>query len=246
MPKKREKHLPKIYQSSEYKQWLKVWVQMIEDGWVIYEKPLYRFFSMSGHRKIVKMINKQTQGQSLIFDFGCGHGQLFHLIDPRKCVGVDCNHSFLVNLKKKFPQANTVQADFMNSPFATNSIDFVTSLHVLEHLYFLAESLEEILRILKPQGQFLFSIPTEGTLVWELGRQLITGPRLKKRYGLDVNRIMSIEHIHDAKSVLKFVRLYFTITQKQLAPFPFLPFLSTNSSITCSSKKLNFSVTSED
>jgi SAM-dependent methyltransferase len=204
---------------------------MMGKGWVIYEKPLYRFFSMSGHRKLHAAIKRLHAPPPTIVDIGCGDGQFFSLMDPKRCVGIDINAQFLARLKNRYPGALAIQADFNNLPFSSGSVSCCTSAHVLEHLYFLAESLEETQRILSPEGKFIFTIPTEGGLGWELGRLLVTGPRLRSDYGLDVHDIMAMEHINDAKRVLRFARFYFTLERISYAPLPFLPLLSLNSSI---------------
>jgi SAM-dependent methyltransferase len=222
--------MPKFYQSRLYKKWMAAWEHMI-DQWVIYERALWRFFSMSGHRQIAKKVAKELSSQGPIVDLGCGHGKIFDLIDPARGIGVDSNYVFLKSMKKRYPSIFPIQADITNTPFATQSVDCITSLHVLEHLYFLSEGLEEIQRILAPSGRFFFTIPTEGGWGWELGRKVVTGPRLRRRYGLDVQKVMAIEHLNDAKRVMRFLEFYFDVNNVRFSPFA-IPILSINSAIT--------------
>ena len=42
----------------------------------IYSKPIYRFFSMSGHRRVSQYIKKIFSPTDTIVDLGCGSGQL--------------------------------------------------------------------------------------------------------------------------------------------------------------------------
>jgi SAM-dependent methyltransferase len=220
---------PAFYRTPFFDRWMAAWRDMIPN-WVIYRTAFHRFFSMSGHRQVVKML-KDTGPQHMIADFGCGPGQLFRILDAKRCVGLDSNLHFLHELKKNFPDAVAIHCDMRNSPLKSGSIDRPLSLHTLEHLYFLSESLEEILRILKPSGKFIFTIPTEGSWGWELGRIFVTGPTLRKKYNLDIHKVMGIEHLNDAKRVLKFVRFYMDIEKLVYAPFR-VPILSFNSSIT--------------
>ncbi|MBK1699531.1 hypothetical protein CKO41_02490 [Thiococcus pfennigii] len=230
--------LPAFYRSRFYARWLRAWDDMVAKGWVIYERPLYRFFSLSGHRRIRAALEALGPPDGPVVDLGCGDGRLLGLLGPRSAIGVDLNAAFLARLKARAPAALAVQADFNNLPFATGSLSCCTSAHVLEHLYFLAEGLEEVHRVLAADGRFLFTIPTEGGVGWELGRRLVTGPRLRRDYRLDVQDVMAIEHINDARRVLRLARLYFRLDRPAYAPFPFVPLRSLNSSITVAAAPL--------
>ncbi|WP_295431789.1 class I SAM-dependent methyltransferase [uncultured Thiodictyon sp.] len=232
LPRTSELRVPAFYQSRFYRRWMSAWEDMVQKGWVIYERPFYRFFSMSGHRKMRSLIAGLPHPPEVIVDIGCGDGQLFDLLDQRRCIGIDRNAAFLTRVKHRYPDVLAVQADFNNLPFAPGSIACCTSAHVLEHLYHLAEGLEEVRRVLAPAGAFIFSIPTEGGWGWELGRLLVTGPRLRRNYRLNVHEVMAIEHINDARRVLQFARFYFDIRMKKYAPLSFLPVMAINSSIT--------------
>jgi SAM-dependent methyltransferase len=226
-----KRRLPAFYNSGFYKKWLSVWEQMIPQ-WIIYQRPFYRYFSMSGHHEVVRKIQSEVTADTPVVDLGCGHGQLFQLLDPKRCIGFDSNHEFLRVLKQRFPEAIAIRGDFCNTPFGTARVRCAVSLHVLEHLYFLAESFEEVHRIIGSQGKLIFSIPTEGGWGWKLGRRFVTGPHLRKKYQLDVDKVMAIEHINDAKRILRLMGLYFQVKQITYRPFRFLPLLGVNSSIT--------------
>lgn len=51
--------------------------------------------------------------------------------------------------------------DAANLSFADNSLDIVLSLDVFEHIYFYKKALEEIFRVLKPNGKLLLTIPMD-------------------------------------------------------------------------------------
>ena len=114
--------------------------------------------------------------------------------------------------------------------FKDGVFETIVSLHTLEHIYLIAEHIEEVKRVMVGGGRYLYVIPTEGGLGFWLGRQMITGPHLKKRYNLDVNCIMEREHINDARRVLKFLRFYFTPVSKSYWPIK-IPILSINAMI---------------
>ncbi len=232
------RRLPAFYHSAFYHRWLAAWEDMVRRGWVIYERPLYRAFSLSGHRRVAKLLGGLVPPPRAVIDLGCGDGKLRSVLPAGGYIGIDINAAFLARLKAQFPDALAVQADFNELPFATGALDCCISAHVLEHLYLLAEGLEEVRRVLRPNGSFIFAIPTEGGLGWELGRRLVTGPRLRRDYELDVGQVMAIEHVNDARRVLQFVRLYFGVEACHYAPLSFLPLRAVNSSITVVARPL--------
>lgn len=232
------RHLPDFYRSAFYERWIRAWEDMVKRGWVIYERPLYRAFSLSGHRKVRSLMGRLHVAPPFVVDLGCGEGRLKDVLGDVEYVGIDLNASFLARLKRRHPNALAIQADLTNLPVATGVVDCCVSAHVLEHLYLLAESFEEVRRILTPGGAFIFSIPTEGGLGWSLGRRIVTGPRLRRDYDLDVEQVMAIEHINDARRVLRIARLYFRLSSQAFAPFPFLPVAAVNNSITVRAERL--------
>lgn len=223
--------LPAFYRSDYYKKWLNVWAKMLPN-WVIYSSPLRRYFSLSGHREVARQLKNRVSQDSWVVDLGCGRGDLFNFFDPRRCIGIDGNRQFLVHMKKLFPEAVAIHADFTRLPFGDGALECVVSLHVLEHLYYLAESLEETGRVTGPNGVFIFCVPTEGGIGWELGRALVTGPHLRRKYQLDVQKVMMMEHINDARRILRMMSLYYDIDKLVFRPFPWIRFLFANSSIT--------------
>lgn len=230
-PRKSVYESPEIYRTEFFRKWLRVWDDMVSD-WIIYKNRFYRFLSMNGHFRIKKFIDSTQTREEPVVDLGCGNGQFFSIFpSDRQIIGIDANLAGLRIMKKKFPGALAIHGDMLRTPFRDGALKCVTSIHTLEHIYFLAESLQEIRRVLSENGKFYFCIPTEGGGGWELGRKLITGPFLRKKYKLNIKEVMAIEHINDAKRVLKFIDFYFQRQNTTYLPLHFLPFISINSSI---------------
>jgi 2-polyprenyl-3-methyl-5-hydroxy-6-metoxy-1,4-benzoquinol methylase len=107
---------------------------------------------------------------SLILDAGCGSGR--HLralakLPDLKIIGIDRNGSDLndaLTSLKSMPDALSdnylvSRADIKNLPFASASFDCVICSEVLEHIPEHENALKELVRILKPQGDFVVSVP---------------------------------------------------------------------------------------
>lgn len=222
---------PRIYAEPQFQRWLKIFRETESKNWVIYRNRLFRFFAQSGHRILGKRIEQRRTPDELILEIGAGTGSLLKFCSAENFVAVDTSMESLEFLKAKWPQAQCVCVSSKRLPFANNSFDQVVSLHTFEHLYFLAESLDEISRVQKPEGIMHYVIPTEGGLAFWLGRKFVTGPHLRRTYDLSVDYVMEREHINDAKRVLKFLGMYFTKVERRFWPLPSLPFLSVNSMI---------------
>ena len=62
-------------------------------------------------------------------------------------------------------------------PFKSSTFDAVIGLEVLEHLYNPYETMKEIKRVLKPNGQAIISMPNSGSFFSRIGQ--LYEPRLK-------------------------------------------------------------------
>lgn len=217
----------KFYKTPEFQKWLDIWDEECKN-WVIYKNSLYRFFSQSAIR-VFPELNKTIIDEKVL-ELGCGNGRTFNYNLFKNYYGVDINHKSLQHFKKYYPLAKLFQSSLNTLPFDDNSFSKVICFHTLEHLYDIAGCLEEIHRILKPGGKFYYAIPTEGTLLWSIGRFFITRPHLRKKYNLSCSHVMYREHINDYKRVLKFLDFYFTKTLRYW-PLYFIKYASFNSLI---------------
>ena len=127
----------------------------------------------------------------------------------------------LIELKRRRRNVTCVCVDGSFLPFETGSFSHVVAIHTL-NIYQLAEMLHEIIRIQASDGKLSYVIPTEGGLLFYLGRLFVTGPHLKARYKLDVNFVMDREHI-DAK-LIKFLKFYFEKVEVNFWPIWFLSY----------------------
>ncbi|WP_330202760.1 class I SAM-dependent methyltransferase [Cyanobacterium sp. Dongsha4] len=94
-----------------------------------------------------------------VLELGCGSGGFIRECISRgwNTIGTDLNRdlqSTIFNMGAKFIETNLPS---INLP--DNHLDAVFAWQVLEHLYQPIETLEEIKRVLKPQGIFAFSVP---------------------------------------------------------------------------------------
>jgi ubiquinone/menaquinone biosynthesis C-methylase UbiE len=124
-----------------------------------------------GRRAIMARLLHRAQqklpGASLhLLDVGCGTGANLPMLREAvgaqgKVVGIDFS-PLALQFAASHPGSSQVcllQGDAQRLPFADASFDVVTMLDVLEHLPDDEMALQEVLRVLRPGGYYIFSVP---------------------------------------------------------------------------------------
>jgi len=100
--------------------------------------------------------------QGEILDLGCGDGSFIRLLlGDQPTQGVDINKETLAKAAKLNPQSRVQKADVRELPFEEGRFDVVFSNCVLEHIPHLEKCIDEVGRVLKPGGVFIFTVPSD-------------------------------------------------------------------------------------
>ncbi len=116
-------------------------------------------------------INKFLTTDSIVLDAGCGDGGIIRDFKnkPKIIIGVDVNEKLLA-------QNNIVDqkiiSNLENIPLDNNTVDIIVSEFVLEHLAHPEAVFEELARVLKPDGVFIFITPNVLNPIMALSRIL--------------------------------------------------------------------------
>jgi len=94
----------------------------------------------------------------------------------------------------------------------------VLAIHVLEHLPDLPRALDEIKRVLKPDGAFSVLIPCEGGLAYSLARNISARRIFEKRYQQSYDWFVASEHINLPHEILVELTPRFRIEQRVFFP----------------------------
>jgi ubiquinone/menaquinone biosynthesis C-methylase UbiE len=102
-----------------------------------------------------EMVEKihQTKNE-VVLDFGCGLGGVLHFVDASNKIGVDISNEMLKLAREIYPDAEYLITDGELIPVATDYVDTVYSLLVLQHISpkSIKEILKEMYRVLKYKG----------------------------------------------------------------------------------------------
>jgi len=111
--------------------------------------------------KINQLINN-TQYTSVL-DVGCGDGKELkrYAKDTVSGCGLDTNLDKIKSVKNNTSNCCFVCADVQNLPFKDETFDLVTATEVIEHLPDHNRFLNEVYRVLKPNGFLIISTPNQ-------------------------------------------------------------------------------------
>lgn len=105
---------------------------------------------------------KQINFERPILDLGCGEGKVSSIIlDQKIDVGFDIDAEETLKAKSTKTYKNFIVGDGCYLPFASGSFGLVFSNSVIEHIPDIKNVLKESARVLKDNGYFIFTVPSE-------------------------------------------------------------------------------------
>ena len=101
----------------------------------------------------------KIEPRSLVLDVGCGKG-FFHRAGAGRWrgIGLDFSLEALISAQRE-SSASWLGGDAENMPFRENSFDFLVNLGSLEHFLDKAESVREMIRVVKKNGRIMIIVP---------------------------------------------------------------------------------------
>lgn len=108
-------------------------------------------------------------GSGKHLDVGCGTGEFFNVLartTQLECYAVDPHQGYLRDLSQR--QNGRVSQISINSelPFPDQTFDSLSMLDVLEHAPNEYQLLDEVLRVLQPQGRLILTVPAQHIFSW--------------------------------------------------------------------------------
>lgn len=133
------------------------------EKWNYADRPLGKYsmywFARRYYAALVRRYAPQDGGKLL--EMGCGLGHLLGLLqDDFQCVGIDLIDYSVEQTRLNAARAQALQmsADDL-STFESGDFSAVVALHLVEHLPNPAHTIQEVARLLKPGGLWLFATP---------------------------------------------------------------------------------------
>lgn len=101
-----------------------------------------------------------------VLDAGCGEGygaELIRLAGADSVTGLDYEDTTLRHVRRVYPQLNLVRGNLVQTGFADQAFELLTSLQTIEHLWEQPRFVAECARILRPTGTLVLSTPNRLT-----------------------------------------------------------------------------------
>ncbi len=212
--------------------------------------PLARFAHRTRMTMAVNLVAEVSAKYGTVVDFGAGPGLFLHTLGEARpdvtLIGYD------PYMEPTYPEVKYVESI---EGIATQSVDVLTAFEVCEHLYAseLDDLLEDTLRILKPNGALVISVPIMCGLaiVPKVANWMIRGRSLRSEYtpaevmkamaGMRVSRPRNPRTTHkgfDFRELRKIVSGRFSIDSVQVSPVPNMPWwLSSQYFMICRPKR---------
>jgi SAM-dependent methyltransferase len=132
------------------------------------------------HRALIRALEHQLfcqeEAAHPLLDIGCGDGYFASLVFPEGIdCGVDVGLSIVAEARANASYRYLAAADGCRLPFPDESFQSVVSNCVIEHIADIDAVVQEVARVLKPQGRFVFSVPNH-----LFSEQLFTSSLLRK------------------------------------------------------------------
>lgn len=131
-----------------------------------YEKKYYEKANQNENKgsslrdAVVEFLAKEARAGDSLLEVGCGSGILIpHLPPGVVYTGVDSSAYGLRQAKARFANTSFIEVSSDKLPFGKNTFSFVVSIFALEHFPKPKESLDEMVRVLKPGGYLLLLAP---------------------------------------------------------------------------------------
>ena len=130
-----------------------------------------------------------------VLDVACGEGYGTALLATRgatRVTGVDLSPQAVGHARSTYgsvPRTEFVEASCTKMPFADASFDLVVSFETLEHIESQREFVEEVARVLRPDGVFLLSCPNK--LEYSDKRQFANEFHVKELYREELAALLS-------------------------------------------------------
>jgi ubiquinone/menaquinone biosynthesis C-methylase UbiE len=143
--------------------------------WIDDPRRLSHVYHRRREAETVRTVKRYWLGEPVL-DVGTGTGLIMRSLHGSLCVGLDLNLWAVDKARRHCMQSSFVAADGEELPIRTCSCRMVICTEVLEHSPRPSQILSEILRVLKPGGVLVGSVPSRSP-IWRLR------PLLSSRHG---------------------------------------------------------------
>lgn len=206
-------------QARIFNEFHKVWLDALPQRFGVIEK--------FNHSYPLRTLEK-IQGMPRTLDVGAGVGAHigYEDLSKQEYTALEFQVDLAEALKEKYPSVNVLLGDIQERVDVPDGyFDRVLAIHVLEHLPKLPNALDEIERILSPNGWFSVLIPADPGLVYNFTRNISARRIFEQRYKQSYDWFIACEHINAPDEIIEQLEKRFEIVQTSYFPLmvPVIP-----------------------
>lgn len=190
--------------------------------------PLMRIMENKRTTSILSYL--EIEQKDKVLDVGCGAGNMLERVGKGKLYGIDLS-AFALGLAKSRLNNNAIlqKGNAESLPYKSNSFDKLFCSEVIEHTLHPERIIDEMHRVLNPEGVCVISIPNEklSINIKKILRQTGLSRFILPANKGDESKIYDVcewhLHVFSLGSLRKMVKEKFEITHKKGIPFGFIP-----------------------
>jgi len=162
-------------------------------------------------------VRSYSAGQRTL-EIGAGTGTHLPFEPDGEYVALEASGELAAQIPRRDGLSVVVADCEQRLPWDDGSFDRVLAIHLLEHLYDLPAALDEVVRVLRPDGVFSVVIPCEGGRLYSLGRHFTTKRIFEKRYQMPYGWMIHQDHCNTAREVLTELANRFSVRRRSYFP----------------------------
>ena len=116
------------------------------------------------------LIRANLKDNMRVLDIGCGRGGVFEQLQNAVAYPIGIDPDIVSLQEHRLVDLPRTCATSNNLPFQSNQFDLVLCSWVLEHLSNPTQTFAEVVRVMKPNGVFIFITPNKNSIVVSLNR----------------------------------------------------------------------------
>jgi SAM-dependent methyltransferase len=163
-------------------------------------------------------------------DIGAGRGEHLEYEDlaQQEYVALELRPELAQKIQAKYPLAKTCVGNIQEQlPYDAGYFQRILAIHVLEHLPDLPRALDEIHRLLNPQGTFSVLIPCDPGFAYGIARRISAQRIFEQRYQQSYDWFIASEHINAPQEIIAELAKRFVIRHQAFFPL-FVPIIPLN------------------
>jgi SAM-dependent methyltransferase len=190
-------------------QFMTRWLEVLPNRYGLIERFNHRY-PLEGH----------ATRRTLEIGAGLGEHLRYEDLFGQEYSAVELRDELAEAIRERYPSVKAIVADCQERlPFNDAYFDRVLAVHVLEHLPDLPRALDEIQRVLSPDGRFHAVIPCEGGLAYSLARRISAQRLFEKEFDMSYEWLIRSEHVNVPWEILMELRKRFRLVRSRYFPF---------------------------